>query len=159
MERWRGAMTQRCFEEFTVGETFETRAARLAEGRMVDFALLYDPQPIHVDREASRRGIHGDLIASGLQTLGLANRLWIELGLMGENNLGGLGLDELRWPRPVRAGDTIRVVIEVLAARESRSKPDRGIVTFGFTAANQSGETVLTYRCVNVVRRRAAAPT
>lgn len=150
-------MTQRCFEAFAVGETFETRAATITEGQMVDFALSYDPQPIHIDREAARRGIHGDLIASGLQTLGLVNRLWIDLGLMGENNLGGLGLDELRWPRPVRAGDTIRAVVEVLEARASRSKPDRGIVRFGFTALNQAGETVMTYSCLNVVRRRSAS--
>jgi len=146
-------MAPRWFEGFAVGETFESRGVTVTEGGMVGFSLLYDPQPIHVDRETSRRGLHGDLIASGLQTLALANRLWVDLDAMGANNIGGLGLEEVRWLRPVRAGDTLCVVVEVLDARASRSKPDRGIVTFGFTTRNQDAEIVLTYRCVNVVRR------
>ena len=89
-----------------------------------------------------------------MQTLGLANRLWIELGLMGENNLGGPGLDNVRWPRPVFAGDTLRTVIEVVAARESKSKLDRGIVTFGFTTYNQKDEIVMTYECMDMIRRK-----
>ena len=145
-------MHARYFEGFTVGEIFETRAITLNEGQMLDFSMQYDPQPIHTDREFSKRGIHGDIISSGLQTLGLANRLWIELGLMGENNLGGPGLDNVRWPRPVFAGDTVRTVIEVISARKSRSKPDRGIVTFGFTTFNQNVEVVMTYECMDMIR-------
>lgn len=151
-------MHKRYFEGFTVGETFETRAATLTEGQMVGFSMAYDPQPIHTDREASKRSIHGDLISSGLQTLGLANRLWIELGLMGENNLGGPGLDNVRWPRPVFAGDTLRTVVEVVAARASKSKPDRGIVTFAFTSYNQHDEVVMTYECMDMIRRDPKAP-
>ena len=146
-------MHTRYFEGFKVGDTYETRAVTLTEGQMVDFSMQYDPQPIHTDREASKRGIHGDMISSGLQTLGLANRLWIELGLMGENNLGGPGLDNVRWSRPVFAGDTLRTVVEVVAARESKSKPDRGIVTFAFTTYNQKDEVVMTYECMDMIRR------
>ena len=150
-------MHTRYFEGFKVGETYETRAVSLTEGQMVDFSMQYDPQPIHTDREASKRGIHGDMISSGLQTLGLANRLWIELGLMGENNLGGPGLDNVRWPRPVFAGDTLRTVVEVVATRESKSKPDRGIVTFAFTTYNQKDEVVMTYECMDMIRREPKA--
>ena len=150
-------MHTRYFEGFKVGDTYETRAVTLTEGQMVDFSMQYDPQPIHTDREASKRGIHGDMISSGLQTLGLANRLWIELGLMGENNLGGPGLDNVRWPRPVFAGDTLRTVVEVVAARESKSKPDRGIVTFAFTTYNQKDEVVMTYECMDMIRREPKA--
>ena len=146
-------MHTRYFEGFKVGDTFETRAVTLTEGQMVDLSMAYDPQAIHTDRQASKKGIHGDMISSGLQTLGLANRLWIELGLMGENNLGGPGLDDVRWPRPVFAGDTMRTVVEVIAARESRSKPDRGLVTFGFTTYNQNDEVVMTYSCMDMIRR------
>ena len=146
-------MHTRYFEGFKVGDTYETHAFTLTEGQMVDFSMQYDPQPIHTDREASKRGIHGDMISSGLQTLGLANRLWIELGLMGENNLGGPGLDNVRWPRPVFAGDTLRTVVEVVAARESKSKPDRGIVTFAFITYNQKDEVVMTYECMDMIRR------
>ncbi|MBO90173.1 MAG: acyl dehydratase [Rickettsiales bacterium] len=146
-------MHARFFEGFKVGDTYETRAVTLTEGQMVDFSMQYDPQPIHTDHEASKHGIHGRIISSGLQTLGLANRLWIELGLMGENNLGGPGLDNVRWPRPVFAGDTLRTVVEVVAARESKSKLDRGIVTFGFTTYNQNDEVVMTYECMDMIRR------
>ena len=150
-------MHTRYFEGFKVGDIYETRAVTLTESQMVDFSMQYDPQPIHADREASKRGIHGDMISSGLQTLGLANRLWIELGLMGENNLGGPGLDNVRWPRPVFAGDTLRTVVEVVAARESKSKPDRGIVTFAFTTYNQKDEVVMTYECMDMIRREPKA--
>ncbi|MBE11415.1 MAG: acyl dehydratase [Rhodospirillaceae bacterium] len=146
-------MHTRFFEGFKVGDIYETRAVTLTEGQMVDFSMQYDPQPIHTDQEASKHGIHGSIISSGLQTLGLANRLWIELGLMGENNLGGPGLDNVRWPRPVFAGDTLRTVVEVVAARESKSKLDRGIVTFGFTTYNQKNEVVMTYECMDMIRR------
>ena len=146
-------MHARYFDGFKVGEKFETRATTLTEGQMIGFSTEYDPQPIHTDRTASQKGIHGDIISSGLQTLGLANRLWIELGLMGVNNLGGPGLDEVRWPRPVFAGDTLRTVVVVLEARTSKSKPDRGILTFGFTTYNQNSEVVMTYKCVDILRR------
>ena len=146
-------MHARFFESFKVGDIYETRAVTLPEGQMVDFSMQYDPQPIHTDQEASKHGIHGSIISSGLQTLGLANRLWIELGLMGENNLGGPGLNNVRWPRPVFAGDTLRTVVEVVAARESKSKLDRGIVTFGFTTYNQNDEVVMTYECMDMIRR------
>ena len=146
-------MHTRFFEGFKVGDIYETRAVTLTEGQMVDFSMQYDPQPIHTDQEASKHGIHGSIISSGLQTLGLANRLWIELGLMGENNLGGPGLDNVLWPRPVFAGDTLRTVVEVVAARESKSKLDRGIVTFGFTTYNQKNEVVMTYECMDMIRR------
>ena len=97
-------MHARYFDGFEVGEKFETRSTTVTEGQMIGFSMEYDPQPIHTDRISSKEGIHGDVISSGLQTLGLANRLWIELGLMGMNNLGGPGLDEVRWPRPVDTG-------------------------------------------------------
>ena len=146
-------MHTRFFEGFKVGDIYETRAVTLTEGQMVDFSMQYDPQPIHTDQEASKHGIHGSIISSGLQTLGLANRLWIELGLMGENNLGGPGLDNVRWPLPVFAAHTLRTGVELLAARESKSKLDRGIVTFGFTTYNQKNEVVMTYECMDMIRR------
>ena len=93
-------MHTRFFEGFKVGDIYATRAVTLTEGQMVDFSMQYDPQPIHTDQEASKHGIHGSIISSGLQTLGFANRLWIELGLMGENNLGGPGLHNVRWVNP-----------------------------------------------------------
>jgi acyl dehydratase len=146
-------MHKRYFDEFAVGEVFVSEGITLTEGQMVEFSLMYDPQPIHVDREAAKAGLHGDLIASGLQTLGLTNRLWVSMGLMGDNNLGGPGIDDVRWHIPVRAGDTLRVKTEILAARPSNSKPDRGILTMGFTTLNQRDEVVMSYQCVDILKR------
>ena len=80
-------MHARYFEGFKV--TTRSRPARYPDRGQRSTSMAYDPQPIHTDREASKKGIHGDMISSGLQTLGLANRLWIELGLMGRTTSGG----------------------------------------------------------------------
>ncbi len=147
-------MHTRWFEEFTVGDRFTTRGATLTESRIVDFALTYDPQQMHINRAAAEAGMFGGLIASGFQTLALSFRLFLDLGLIERSNIVGPGLDEVRWLAPVRPGDTLVCVIEVLEARASRSKPDRGSVRFGITAGNQDGVTVLTYQAMTILRNR-----
>lgn len=147
-------MHTRWFEDFTVGERFESRGATLTESQIVDFALTYDPQQMHVNAAAAADGMFGGLIASGFQTLGLSFRLFFDLGLMEKSNIVGPGMDEVRWLAPVRPGDTLRSVVEVLEARESRSREDRGTVRFGFAVENQRGETVLTYQALTIIRRR-----
>ncbi len=147
-------MHTRYLEDFTVGETFETRSASLTESQIVDFAFTYDPQPIHIDLEAAREGPFGGLIASGFQTLAFSFRLFLDLGFFQKSNIAGPGLDEVRWTAPVRPGDTLRSVVTVIEARPSRSKPDRGSLRLGFKVLNQRDETVLTYQTVAILRRR-----
>ncbi len=147
-------MHTRWFEEFQVGDRFESRGATLTESQIVDFALTYDPQQMHVNAAAAAEGMFGGLIASGFQTLALSFRLFFDLGLMERSNIVGPGMDEVRWLAPVRPGDTLKSVVEVLEARESRSKTDRGTVRFGFTVKNQHGDTVLTYQALTIIRRR-----
>ena len=98
-------MHTRWFEEFTVGETFESRGATLTESQIVDFALTYDPQRMHVNAAAAADGMFGGLIASGFQTLALGFRLFFDLGLIERSNIVGPGMDEVRWLAPVRPGD------------------------------------------------------
>lgn len=147
-------MHTRWFEDFHVGDRFESRGASLTESQIVDFALAYDPQHMHVDIASATAGPFGGLIASGFQTLALSFRLFYDLGLLDRSNIVGPGMDEVRWVAPVRPGDTIRTVAEVLDVRPSRSRPDRGSVRFGFTVLNQKGETVLTYQAMTILRRR-----
>jgi len=147
-------MHTRWFEDFRVGDRFESRGASLTEAQIVDFALAYDPQHMHVDIAAAKSGPFGGLIASGFQTLALSFRLFYDLGLLNRSNIVGPGLDEVRWIAPVRPGDTIRTVVEVLEVRPSRSRPDRGSVRLGFTVLNQRGETVLTYQAMTILRRQ-----
>jgi acyl dehydratase len=150
-------MHTRWFEEFNVGERFESRGVTLTESQIVDFALSYDPQHMHVDAAAAQSGPFGGLIASGFQTLALSFRLFYDLGLIARSNIVGPGMDEVRWTGPVRPGDTIRTIVEVLETRESRSRPDRGSVRLGFTVVNQRDETVLTYQAITILRKKAAA--
>lgn len=149
-------MHTRWFEDFAVGDHFESRGASLTESQIVDFALAYDPQAMHVDIAAAQEGPFGGLIASGFQTLALSFRLFFDLGLLNRSNIVGPGLDEVRWLAPVRPGDTIRTVVEVLETRLSSSRPDRGTVRLGFTVLNQGGERVLTYQALTILRRREA---
>jgi acyl dehydratase len=152
-------MYTRYFEDFTVGQTFTTRSATLTEGEVVDFALKYDPQPMHVDKHAASEGMFGGLISSGFQTLALSFRLYIDLGLTMKSNIVGPGVDELRWLAPVRPGDTIRSIIEVVETRPSTSKPDRGSVRISFSTRNQDGDVVMTYISTMILRRRPHGET
>lgn len=147
-------MHTRWFNEFHVGDKFDTRGITLTEAQIVDFALTYDPQHMHVDATAAEAGPFGGLIASGFQTLALSFRLFYDLGLVVESNIVGPGMDEVRWTAPVKPGDTIRTAVEVIEARESRSKPDRGTVRFQFTVLNQRDETVMTYLAITIIRKR-----
>lgn len=141
-------------EDFTAGRRFESPPLTLAEAEVVEFARRYDPQPFHLDAEAARQSPYGGLIASGLHTLTLTFGLFLQTGALAAASLGSPGLDEVRWLVPVRPGDTLRVVVEVLAARPSVSKPDRGIATLRYEMRNQRGEIVLTMRGHQILRRR-----
>jgi len=144
------------FEDFKPGDRFESAALTLTEALIVEFARFYDPQPFHTDPEAARATVYGGLIASGLQTIGLSFKLFFETGVLSACSLGSPGLDEIRWKAPVRPGDTLHVVAEVLEARPSSSKPDRGIVRILFTTLNQRGEAVATLIANQLCRRRPA---
>jgi acyl dehydratase len=142
------------FEDFTVGRRFESASLAITEAEIVEFARRYDPQPFHLDAETAARTPYGGLIASGLHTLTLTFRLFLETGALAAASLGSPGLDEIRWLVPVRPGDTLRVVVEVAAARPSSSKPDRGIATLRYEMRNQHGQTVLTMIGHQLLRRR-----
>jgi len=142
------------FEDFKPGDRFESATLTLTEALIMEYARFYDPQPFHTDPEAARATVFGGLIASGLQTIGIGFKLFFETGVLSACSLGSPGLDEIRWKAPVRPGDTLRVVAEVLEARPSSSKPDRGLVRILFSTLNQRGETVSTFIGNQLCRRR-----
>jgi acyl dehydratase len=142
------------FEDFAPGQHFRTAGATLSEAQILDFAWAHDPQPFHLDREAAKSSPFGGIIASGFQTLLVSFRLIHQERIINAASLGSPGLDEVRWPRPVRPGDTLTVEAEVRACRPSASKPDRGLVTIAYTVLNQRGEPVMTYRAMHLLRRR-----
>ena len=142
------------YEDFEVGEEIRSPAKTFTEAEIVDYAFRYDPQPIHIDKPAAEAGLYGGLIASGWHVASASFRLFTMTGTMGRASLGSPGLDELRWLKPVRPGDTIHSVVTVAEKRPSRSRPDRGIVILDYRVINQHGETVMSTRGVQLVRRR-----
>lgn len=142
------------FEDFHVGDRFESPGVTVTEGQIIDFAMHFDPQVFHIDAEAAKSTIYGGLIASGIHTLALTFRLFLMTGtLNGENSLGSPGFDELKWLKPVRPGDTLRASGEVIEVRPVK-RDDRGIVRFLYTAENQRGEKILSVIGNQIVRRR-----
>ncbi|HEX6978019.1 MAG TPA: MaoC family dehydratase [Alphaproteobacteria bacterium] len=142
-------------DDFQVGDRFESPAGyTFTDADIIGFAARYDPQPFHVDAEAAKGSLYGSLIASGFHTLAVAFRLFYQTGALTSANMGGPGLDELRWLKPVRVGDTIRVTAEILEVKPSTSKPDRGILRYRLTCTNQNGETVMTVVITSLVKRR-----
>jgi acyl dehydratase len=147
-------VAERWLEDFAAGERFATAGCTLSEAQILAFALEWDPQPFHLDKTFAEAGPYGGLIASGFQTLLVSFRLWHAAGVINAASIGSPGLDELRWTAPVRPGDTLHVEAEVLDARASRSKPDRGTAVIAYAVVNQRGETVMTYRVTHLLRRR-----
>jgi acyl dehydratase len=144
----------RYFDDFKPGQAFELGSRTITRESMLAFAREYDPQPFHTDEEAAEETIYGGLIASGWQTGAVMMRLFWD-GLLHEcASLGSPGIDELRWVKPVRPGDTLSLRYTVVETVPSRSKPDRGIVRSLCELRNQRGEVVLTMKGLGMFMRR-----
>lgn len=149
---------ERYFEDYVPGSVQEFGSAAVAEAEIVEFARRYDPQRFHVDPEwAAAHGPFGGLIASGWHTAAIMMRLLVDNYLSAVSSLGSPGIDELRWMRPVRPGDTLRVRVSVLDAKWSRSKPDRGLVRSRVEILNQDRDVVMSLTAMNLVRCRDGA--
>lgn len=150
------APVTRYFEDYVPGLSFDCGSFTLDQAEIIAFGEEYDPQPFHVDPEAAKDGPFGGIIASGWQTTSMMMRKVVGGFLSAESSLGAAGVDEIRWPRPVRPGDTLHVRAAVLEARRSRSKPDRGIVRSMLEVTNQDGDVVMTAIATNFVLARHA---
>ncbi len=121
-------------------------AAVVERASMVAFAALYDPQPFHLDEAAAQDTIFGGLVASGLQTIAVVHGLAVRSGVLERiGGLAGVGMEQVRFLRPVRPGDCLHGTAEALAITPSRSQPGRGIARCRFSAVNQSGDMVISY--------------
>lgn len=149
-------MGNQWFEDFEAGQRFVSQGVTLTEASIIDFAIRYDPQRFHIDREAAAQTPFGGLVASGFQTLGLSFRMFFELGVIRESGIGAPGIEDLKWLAPVRPGDTVHTEVEVVDLRPSRSKTDRGTVRMRYATVNQHGETVMTMIVPQFVLRRPA---
>ena len=136
-------MTLYYLDDLAPGQHFKghTRAC-VEESAIKDFAREFDPQPFHLDNAAAGDSIFGALAASGWHTAALTMRLLVDCEPKLAGGIIGAGFDELRWPLPVRPGDELRVELEVLEVRPSRSKPTQGLVKLRTTTLNQQDQAV-----------------
>src|SRR2546421_6903493 len=125
-----------------------------SEGDISALAGQYEPHPMHIDPGAARRTIYGGLIASGWHTVSLFMRLLVENLVSKTVSLGSPGVDELRWPLPVRPGDRLSGQMEVLETRASSSRPTMGIVRWRGEVRNQDGQLVMSLLGTNFFGRR-----
>jgi acyl dehydratase len=145
-------------EDLPVGRRFETGSVHLDREAIKAFAAAFDPQPFHLDEAAAEKSFFGELVASGWHTAALTMRLLVTSGLPIAGGVIGAG-GEVQWPRATRPGDELRVVCEVIAAKPSASRPDRGMITIRSETLNQAGEIVQIMTARLVVPRRPATPS
>jgi|SRR5947209_20347167 len=146
-------MKERCFEDVKAGDRFKSETYKLTEEQIISFASEFDPQPFHLNRAVAEKTMFGELIASGWHTAAISMRLFVKTLNFAEGAIG-LGVDELRWPIAVKPNDVLQVETEIVDLRESRSKPNHGIVRIRNTTRNQRGEAVQTMMASALVLRR-----
>ncbi len=144
------------WEDFEVGTTEDMGSHTFIEEEIIAFARQFDPQPFHVDPEAAKLSAFGGLVASGWHTCSVSMRMICDGYLNKTVSMGAPGVDSVRWPNPVRPGDTITLARKVLEARASNSRPGMGLVRTGWQAVNQRGETVMTMEGWGMFGRRPA---
>jgi acyl dehydratase len=149
-------MTGRHYDEWQIGDRIDHPIRRTVTetDNLLFSAMTHNPQPLHIDAEAARASEFGQILVNGTFTFALMVGLSV-----GETTLGtlvaNLGYDQLVMPKPVFLGDTLRATTEVTALKDSRSRPDAGIVTFTHELHNQRGETVCRCLRTALLKRRA----
>ncbi|MBN8543635.1 MAG: MaoC family dehydratase [Alphaproteobacteria bacterium] len=146
------------FEDFSVGQRFETEPHTTTEAEALAFAKRYDPQPHHTDPVAARDSLFGALVLSGWETASIIMGQKLRNTPLGQvaTGLVGIGIDNLRWPKAVEPGDTLRATITIIAARPSNSRPDKGVVKYKIEAFNQRDELVMGMEVAVLMPRRSA---
>lgn len=148
-----GPVVERWFEDIEVGEVRTAGPVTVTADEIVRFAERYDPLPMHVSETAGVETLHGGLISSGVLTIAVKQRMIMSI----ERNsaiIGAAKIDDLNFLRPVRPGDELSLRRECLSKRESRTRPDRGLVVWQFDVTNQDGEAVMNSRDHVMTRRR-----
>lgn len=146
----------RYYEDIEVGETHEFGEYHVTEEEIIEFAEQYDPQPFHTDPEAATESAFGELVASGWHTSAMCMRMLVDGPMTDRASMGARGVDELRWRKPVRPGDTLHLRTEVLDKRVSESDPNRGYIDSKLEGIRQDGEVVISWIGLGMIARREA---
>lgn len=147
-------MEKRYFEEISVHETHELGTWTVSKDEIIAFAEQYDPQPFHIDEMAARESIYGGLIASGWQTVTLTMRTMVDGFLQDVASMGARGIDDLRWSKPVRPGDSVSTRLEVLDKEPIDINPALGDVRAKTSGTNQDGDVVVSWPNHFLIQRR-----
>lgn len=150
-------MSKLYFEDFHAGQVIELGSYTVGEAEIIAFAKQFDPQPFHIDHEAAKDSIFGGLVASGWHTCSLLMKVLVSGLLIRSQSLGSPGVDEVRWIKPVRPGDTLSTRMKIVECIPSTSKPDRGVLRSECETFNQHGEVVLRMKTLGMFGRRPAA--
>ena len=145
------------FEDYQEDTVIEMGPVYVEEDELIEFALRYDPQTMHIDPEAAKAGPYKGLIASGWHTCALVMGELVNNYFSPSSSLGSPGIDELQWLRPLRPGDRLTVRATILETKLSRSKPDRGLVRTLVEALNQQQEKVVSFKALNFMLRRKSS--
>lgn len=141
------------YEEYEVGDTREFGERTVTKEEIIEFAEKYDPQPFHVDEEAAKESMFGGLIASGWHTAAVCMRLYVD-NQMDDASQGARGVDELRWIRPLRPGDTLSVTTEIIDKYPDEDNSTIGYVDSKLTATNQRDEPVISWIGLGIIERK-----
>lgn len=144
------------FEDFTLGSTRSFGGYEVTKDEIVEFASRWDPQPFHINEDLARASVFGGLTASACHTFAITSVLTSRHPDT-IATVAALGIEELRLPNPVRPGDRLAFYAECIDRRESRSRPQLGIVTSRSSLVNQDGQPVMTMKTVFMVLKRPAA--
>ena len=142
------------FEDFEVGQVIETGTRTLDQEEIIEFGKKYAPVPYHTDPEAAKESSFGGLVAAGYQTAAVTFGLFAQTGALADSGMGSPGVDSLRWKRPVKAGDTLRVLANVLELSPAEKEGGRDAVRIRYDTLNQQDEIVMTLISLHFVRRR-----
>lgn len=145
------------FEDFSLGQTIEAPGPLVTREAIIDFARQFDPQPFHLDDAAAAKSMFGGLVASGWHTAAMCMRMMVDAYVGKAASLGSPGIDELRWLKPVRPGDQLRMRAKVIELRPSKSKPQLGSICHEWEVLNQHDEIVMRMKGWALFARRTPA--
>ena len=151
-------MTKRYFEDFEVGHIQEYGSKTVTREEIIAFARQFDPQPMHTDEEAAKESPFGGLVASGWQTMAFCMRMMVDSFLDDAASAGAPGVETLRWLKPVRPGDVLRVRSRILDKYPSKSRPELGLLPCRHEVLNQNDEVVMRLEAAFIILRRDPEP-
>lgn len=144
------------FEDFETGQVYETESWTLSEADIIEFGSKYAPLPYHTDPVAAKETSFGGLVAAGYQTAAVTFSLFVRTGALSESGMGSPGVDSLRWKRPVKAGDTLRVLANIIEVSPAEKEGGRDAIRIRYDTLNQDDAIVMTLTSLHFVRRRNA---